>query len=411
MNQPFYYILPAILLAGFVADRWLEFLNHQSARRPLPEKLRTLFDAKAYARQQEYQHANYRFEALTAKITFLVMMSMLLFHGFALVNDLAATLTSHPLFLPLVFTGILTLGSALLHLPFTMYDTFVIEERFGFNRTTPKTFVTDHLKSLLLTLILGGGLLALIIAIYLETGRWFWLLAWGTMGMVSLLGSLLYSSLIVPLFNKQTPLPDGELRTAIESFTARAGFRLSQIFLIDGSKRSSKANAYFTGWGPRKRIVLYDTLLDEMTTPEIVAILAHETGHYKKRHLLTGLIAGLLQSGVMLFLFSRVVESRALSQGLGIDQPAFHTGLIAFGILFSPLSLLTGMATHYLSRKHEFEADNFAADHGMALPLMSALKKLAVKNLTNMTPHPLYVFVNYSHPPLPRRLDNLEKRI
>jgi len=231
------------------------------------------------------------------------------------------------------------------------------------------------------------------------------------MGMVSLLGSLLYSSLIVPLFNKQTPLPDGELRTAIESFTARAGFRLSQIFLIDGSKRSSKANAYFTGWGPRKRIVLYDTLLDEMTTPEIVAILAHETGHYKKRHLLTGLIAGLLQSGVMLFLFSRVVESRALSQGLGIDQPAFHTGLIAFGILFSPLSLLTGMATHYLSRKHEFEADNFAADHGMALPLMSALKKLAVKNLSNMTPHPLYVFVNYSHPPLPGRLDNLEKRI
>ncbi len=338
-------------------------------------------------------------------------MAMLLLSGFALVNNLAASLSGHPLLWPLLFFGILLLGSGLLNLPFSIYDTFVIEEKFGFNKTTPKIFISDQFKSLLLTIILGGGILALIIFIYQKTGQWFWILAWGVMALFSLLISLFYSSLIVPLFNKQTPLPEGELRSAIGNFARDTGFKLSQIYLIDGSKRSAKANAYFTGLGHRKRIVLYDTLLQEMTTPEIVAVLAHEMGHYKKKHLLTGMIAGFLQAGLMLFLFSLVVGSRALSQGLGVDEPTFHTGVVAFGILFSPLSMVTGLLTHYLSRRHEYQADNYAASHGQALPLMSALRKLSVQNLSNMTPHPVYVFFNYSHPTLLQRLENLNKEI
>lgn len=406
---PIFYLLPAILVAGFIFDQWLERLNHRSSRQPLPLLLRDLFDGKEYARQQEYQQANYRFGRVTSWFSFLLLLAMLLFYGFALADHLAASLTSHPLLHSLLFFGILMLASGLLNLPFTLYDTFVIEEQFGFNKTTLKTFISDQLKSVALAVILGGSLLALIIFIYNQTGRWFWLLAWGVMILVSLLITLFYSSLIVPLFNKQTPLPEGELRSAIEDFARKTGFSLSQIYQIDGSKRSAKANAYFTGMGPRKRIVLYDTLIREMTTPEIVAVLAHEMGHYRKKHLLTGMMAGFLHSGIMLFLFSQVAGSRLLAQALGIDAPSFHSGVVAFGILFSPLSLITSLFTHSLSRKHEFEADNYAASHGMAPDLIAALKKLSVHNLSNMTPHPWYVFFNYSHPTLLQRVENLQK--
>jgi STE24 endopeptidase len=259
----------------------------------------------------------------------------------------------------------------------------------------------------LLGAVIGGGLLALIIYIYQLTTTNFWIYAWMVITGFSIFMVLFYSNLIVPLFNKQTPLPEGELKSAIEAFSEKVGFQLDNIFVIDGSKRSTKANAYFTGFGSKKRIVLYDTLINDMTTNELVAVLAHEIGHYKKHHVVWSLILGTIQTGVTLFLFSLFVGSPDLSAALGVKQPSFHIGLVAFGILYSPISLMVGLAMNILSRKNEYQADAFAAEYFSATELASALKKLSVKNLSNLKPHPLYVFFHYSHPTLLQRLNAL----
>ena len=229
------------------------------------------------------------------------------------------------------------------------------------------------------------------------------------MTIISLFMTMFYSNIIVPLFNKQTPLEDGELKIAIHNFANKAGFQLKNIFVIDGSKRSTKANAYFTGIGPKKRIVLYDTLINDLSTDEIVAVLAHEIGHYKKKHIITSLILGILQTGFLLFIFSLFVSSPTLSQALGVDEPKFHIGLIAFGILYSPLSTITGILMNMLSRKNEYEADAFANSFGLGEHLISGLKKLTKNNLSNLTPHPAYVFFHYSHPTLLQRIKHILK--
>ena len=251
--------------------------------------------------------------------------------------------------------------------------------------------------------------LPLIIFIYLKTGSFFWIYVWLLVSGFSLFMAMFYSSLIVPLFNKQTPLEDGELKQAINDFATKVGFKLDNIFVIDGSKRSTKANAYFTGLGSKKRIVLYDTLINDMEIPELVAVLAHEIGHYKKKHIIWSLIIGIIQTGIMLFIFSLLIDSPALSGALGVEQPSFHIGLIAFGILYSPLSMLIGMGMNIFSRKNEYEADAFAAKNYESAPLASALKKLSVRNLSNLRPHPAYVFFHYSHPTLLQRLEALKK--
>jgi len=236
----------------------------------------------------------------------------------------------------------------------------------------------------------------------------FWIYAWLVVAVFSIFMSMFYSNLIVPLFNKQTPLKEGELRSSIEDFAQKVGFKLDNIFVIDGSKRSAKANAYFTGLGPKKRIVLYDTLINDMETDELVAVLAHEIGHYKKNHIIQGLIISLIQTGIVLFIFSLLIDSPLLSKALGVEEPNFHIGLIAFGILYSPVSFVLGIFMNMLSRKNEYQADAFAAKNYRPEALASALKKLSVKNLSNLTPHPKYVFFNYSHPPLLERLNHLK---
>jgi STE24 endopeptidase len=317
--------------------------------------------------------------------------------------------TGNPIWLALLFFGILGLASDILTLPFGWYSTFVIEERFGFNKTTVKTFVLDHIKSLLLAAVIGGGLLALIVWIYQQTQGMFWVYTLVVITAFSLFMTMFYSTLIVPLFNKQKPLKEGELRDAIQTFAKRAGFRLDKVFVIDGSKRSTKANAYFTGFGSKKRIVLYDTLMEEMETEEIVAVLAHEIGHYKKKHIVSGLLLSLLNTAVMLYIFSLVVGRPEPALALGAHQASFHVGLVAFGILYTPLSFLIGMGMNVFSRKNEYQADHFAASYGLGEALGNSLKKLSVKNLSNLTPHPAYVFFHYSHPPLLARLKNLKK--
>jgi STE24 endopeptidase len=408
MYTGLFFVILAVILADFLLDRYLEYINIKHSDTDLPEELRGIYEAEKYARQREYQKANYKFEFWSSGFNLLLILAMLLFYGFALVNNLSASISVNPIPWALLFFGMILLAADLLNLPFSIYDTFVIEQRFGFNTTTPKTFFLDKIKSLFLGAIIGGALMALIIWIYGKTDSWFWLIAWAVVSFFSVFMAMFYSNLIVPLFNKQTPLEPGELRTAIQEFADKAGFRLDNIFVINGSKRSTKANAYFTGLGRKKRVVLYDTLIEEMTIEELVAVLAHEIGHYKKKHVLLGLLLGLIQTGFVLFLFSIFVKSRSLSQALGVEDANFHIGMVAFGILYSPISLVTGILGNRLSRKHEFQADEFAATHYQAQHLANALKKLSVKNLSNLNPHPLYVFFNFSHPTLLQRLEHLK---
>jgi STE24 endopeptidase len=408
MVQVVYFLIVAIIVFDFVFERIIDYLNTTRWSDMLPEKLKGIYDEEAYQKSQAYKKVNYRFEILTSSFSFLLILLMLFFNGFALVDGWVAGLTMNVILSALLFFAIIGFASDMLSTPFSVYDTFVIEERFGFNKTTPATFILDKMKGWLLSAILGGGLLALIIFIWTKTGDSFWLLAWGVITLISVFMAMFYSNLIVPLFNKQTPLEEGELKQMIEEFSSKAGFTLKNIYVIDGSKRSTKANAYFTGLGPKKRIVLYDTLINDLSNREIVAVLAHEIGHYKKKHTISGLLTGIIETGVMLFIFSLVVGSPLLSNALGIDVPKFHIGLIAFGILYSPISFVLSIFMNMVSRKNEYQADRFAAQYGLAEELASGLKKLSVKNLSNLTPHPLYVFFHYSHPTLLQRLNKLE---
>lgn len=407
MSQILFWIIIGLLVADFIFERYLEYLNSTRWSDQLPEEVKGIYDAEKYNKQQAYEKVNFKFSMITSSVSFLVMFLMFLFAGFAWVNSMALSVSANPIWVALIFFGILMLASDLINTPFSVYDTFVIEQKFGFNKTTPKTFVLDKLKGYLLGAIIGGGLLALIIYIYQLTTTSFWIYAWLVVSGFSVFMVLFYSNLIVPLFNKQTPLPEGELKTAIEAFSAKAGFQLDNIYVIDGSKRSTKSNAYFTGFGAKKRIVLYDTLIADLTTNELVAVLAHEIGHYKKHHVLWSLLIGILQTGLVLFIFSFFVGSPELSGALGVETPSFHIGLIAFGILYSPISMITGLAMNILSRKNEYEADAFAAQYWDKEELASALKKLSVNNLSNLMPHPVYVFFHYSHPTLLQRLKAL----
>lgn len=407
MAEVIFYIIVAILVFDYFLERLLDYLNSLLWSNKLPEELEGIYGADKYKKSQEYTRTNTRFSIYSDTISFLAMMLMLFLGGFAFLDHEVWAVTDHPILMSLLFFGILALASDLLSLPFSIYGTFVIEEKFGFNKTTVKTYILDKLKGLLLGAIIGGGLLSLVVWIYMVSGVYFWLIAWGLISGFMIFMSMFYSNLIVPLFNKQIPLEEGELRNAIEAFSKKTSFKINNIYVIDGSKRSSKANAYFTGLGAKKRIVLYDTLIEEHTKGELVAVLAHEVGHYKKKHTLSGMILSILQTGLMLFILSRFIGNPVLSEALGASQPSFHMGLIAFGLLYSPLSLLLGLVMNTISRKNEFAADRFSAENYDPLALSDALKKLSVNNLSNLRPHPVYVFFYYSHPPLLKRLQAL----
>jgi STE24 endopeptidase len=307
-----------------------------------------------------------------------------------------------------VFFGIILIGADLVTLPFSLYRTFVIEERFGFNKTTWKLFLLDKLKGWLLMLVLGGGMLALVVWLYQWAGQDFWIFAWLVISAFTLFMNLFYSRLIVPIFNRQTPLNEGSLKTRIEAYAKSVGFELRHIFVIDGSKRSTKANAYFSGFGKEKRVTLFDTLLKDLEEEEIVAVLAHEVGHYKRNHIIVNLGASILNTGITLFLLSLFINNPQVSMAIGVSQPSFHAALVGFGMLYSPVSELLGLLLNYLSRKFEFQADAFAKETFAGGPLISSLKKLSKNNLSNLTPHPAYVFVHYSHPPLKDRIRELK---
>lgn len=408
MYNVLFLIIVGILLFNYVLERILNYLNATRWSDTLPEELEAIYDAEQYKKSMAYQRTNQRFSLITGSFNLSLMMLMLFLGGFSVVDQWARSLTGNPVLVALVFFGILGLAADILGTPFSLYDTFVIEEKYGFNKTTWKTFFFDKVKSWMLGLVIGGGILSLVIWFYLLTEKMFWIYAWILFGLFMIFITMFYSTLIVPIFNKQTLLEDGELKRTIHSFCEKVGFKLDNIYVIDGSKRSTKANAYFSGLGVKKRIVLFDTLINDLEQKEIIAVLAHEVGHYMKKHTRKGLIISLLQTGITLFILSLFIGNPMLSRALGSDFPSFHLGLIAFGMLYSPISLVLGLGMNMYSRKNEYQADTYARVKYNGEDLGSALKKLSVKNLSNLRPHPVYVFFHYSHPPLLERLKKLK---
>ncbi len=404
-----FYIIIAIIIINFIIDKLIDALNAKHFNDKLPKELEDVYDDTEYKKSQNYKATRYKFGILTSTFSILLTLGFLWFDGFEFIDNIARSYSESPILIALIFFGVIMIGSDLLTTPFSYYSTFVIEEQFGFNKTTKKTFFLDKIKGWLMTAVFGGGVLALIIWFYNVTGTYFWLYAWGLVALFSVFMNMFYSKLIVPLFNKQAPLEEGALRDKISAYAETVGFKLNKIFVIDGSKRSTKANAYFSGFGSEKRVTLYDTLINDLDDDEIVAVLAHEVGHYKKKHIVFNLFASILLTGLTLYILSLFISNPLLSQALGVEIPSFHIGLIAFMLLYSPISEITGLIMNMFSRKFEYQADDYAKNTYKAPPLITSLKKLSKNSLSNLTPHPAYVFMHYSHPTLLQRIKNLRK--
>jgi STE24 endopeptidase len=403
-------ILTLILIITFVSyvfDQLLDFINLKSQRMDIPKEIESFYQKEKYLKSLAYNRERTKFSFLTSAFSFLLSASMLLFGGFGWLDGLLRPHIENEILLALAFFGVLMLASDILTIPFQSYNIFVIEEKYGFNKMTIKTFITDKLKGYALGAIVGGGMLSLLIYLVLAIGLSFWIWFSIIAAVFILFINMFYTSLILPLFNKLTPLQDGALKAAIEDFSKKVNFPLDNIFIIDGSKRSKKANAFFSGIGRKKKIVLYDTLITNHTTEELVAVLAHEVGHFKKKHVVWGYVLSVLQIVFTLFVLSLMILNENLSLALGGSQLAIHLNLLAFGILFSPISGITGLLMNMYSRKNEFEADAFAKETFDGGALINALKRLSVDSLSNLYPHPWYVFFHYSHPPLLKRLDAL----
>ncbi len=406
-SQYIFFIIIAILVVNFMVDKYLDYLNSKHFDDEIPKVLNDVYDDKEYYKSQNYKKENFKFSMIISFFSFVLTIAFFFFEGFFFVDQFARSYSDNPIIIALIFFGVIMIGSDLLTSPLSYYKTFVIEEKYGFNKSTKTLFFMDKLKGWFLMIILGGGILALIVWFYQQTGKSFWIYTWVFISIFSVFMTMFYSTLIVPLFNKQTPLQEGELKTQLEKFAQKVGFKLDKIFVIDGSKRSTKANAYFTGFGKKKRIVLYDTLINDLETDEIVAVLAHEVGHYKKNHVIFNMILSLLLTGLTLYIFSFFIDSTLLSNALSVTKPSFHIGLIAFGVLYTPISEITGLIMNYISRKFEYQADNYAKINFGETALIKSLKKLSKNSLSNLTPHKLYVFMHYSHPTLLQRVQHL----
>jgi STE24 endopeptidase len=403
-----FYIIIAIILINFFKDKIINALNAKHYNDPIPSELDDVFDEDEYKKSQAYKLANYNFGLWSSAFSLILTLGFLIFDGFEYVDNFARQYSNNEIIVGLIFFGVIMIASDILTTPFSYYKTFVIEERFGFNKTTKKTFILDKIKGLFMMAIIGGGLMAAVIWFYQFTGKHFWLYTWAIITGFTIFMNMFYSRLIVPLFNKQKPLEDGTLRNKISDYAKSVGFSLNKIFVIDGSKRSTKANAYFSGFGREKRVTLYDTLVEDLNDEEIVAVLAHEVGHYKKHHIIFNLIFSVLLTGLTLFILSIFISNPLLSQAIGVQKPSFHVGLVAFGLLYAPISELTGLVMNYISRLFEYQADNYAKTTYAAKPLITSLKKLSKNSLSNLTPHKAYVFMHYSHPTLLNRVKNLK---
>jgi len=402
-------ILITILLIKFVIDSVLNHLNAKHFNDTLPNDISDVYEINEYQQSQSYKKTNHNFSKITSLFSLITTLLFFFFNGFSIVDKIARGFSNNIIIITLIFFGIIIIGSDIISIPFSLYKTFVIEEKFGFNKSTKKLFFLDKIKGLLMTIILGGSILSIITWFYEFTGNYFWIYTWLLITTFSVFLNMFYSKLIVPLFNEQTILEEGDLKNEIVKYVNSVGFKANNIYVLNGSKRSTKANAYFSGFGNQKRITLYDTLINDLENNEIVAVLAHEVGHYKRKHILYNLTSSIILTGFALFVLSLFIKTPLLSLALGVSHPSFHIGLIAFGILYSPVSQILGVFMNYMSRKFEYQADNYAKNTFSASPLISSLKKLSKNSLSNLTPHYLYVFFHFSHPTLLDRIKNLNK--
>ncbi len=407
--ETIFYIIIGLTVAEFIFTKILSYLNTLNWSNKLPKEVEWIYDEKKYKKSQQYEKAKFKFGTLWSIFSFIVMLGVLVFGGFGWLDSFVRSYSENPIYMALMFFGIISLIQTIVSLPSSYYSTFVIEEKFGFNKMSRKLFFLDTLKNLLLSAVVGGILLSAIVYIYMLAGDMFWIYASILIVWFSVFMMMFYSTLIVPIFNKQTPLEKWELRDEIEKFAKKVWFKLDNIFVIDGSKRSSKANAYFSGIGSSKRIVLYDTLIKDLEVKELVAVLAHEIGHYKKKHTMQMLALSIVQTLFMMYLLGLALSLPEISQALWSQASSFHVWVIAFWILLTPVSIILGIFSSMLSRKNEYEADAYAKQNYKAKYLQSALIKLSKNNLSNLRPHSAYEFVYYSHPTTLKRLAALKK--
>ena len=414
MTSEFWFlIIIGLVIFNFLFSNILDYVNHKNWKDKIPPELEDFYDKEKYKKAKLYSISKSKIGLLSSIISFLFVISLLLFNGYGFLNQLVYS-DSLNLFLPFeintsfarsgVFFLILFILNSLISIPFSYYNTFIIEEKYGFNKTSKSTFFLDIIKSTILSILIGGFLLFAALYLYDNINEGFWLWLWIGLSLLMVFINMFYADLIVPIFNKLTPLNNVELRKKIENYSEDVGYLLKNIYVIDGSKRSTKANAFFSGLGPRKTIALYDTLIEKHTENELVAVLAHEVGHFKKKHVLSGLLMSVIQIGIMAFFFELCLKLPEISIALGGLDTNFHLGLIGFSIIFSPISMISSILMNYVSRKNEFEADAYAKETFNGEDLSLALKKLSVDSLSNIYPHPLYVFFHYSHPPLIQRL-------
>lgn len=407
-----FIIILCIVCFEYVLEESLNYFNIKNTSAVIPEKLAGIYDDEEYAKSQNYFKEKTNFEFISSFLGFAFNLVLIL-GGFAWLNN--TLLVKYPILaedtklLALAFFGVWSFGSSIISLPFSYYDTFIIEEKYGFNKVTVKLFIIDLIKNTLMSVILGGGFLYLFFWLLEVLNQDFWIYLWAIACAFILAVQMFLQELFIKLFNKLTPLEDGELRQAITEYAKKVDFPLDNVFIMDGSKRSTKANAFFGGMGKRKKIVLFDTLVETLSTEEIVAVLAHEAGHYKRKHIIWMTISSCVNIGLILYLFSLIVYTEQISFALGLDKLYFHINLIAFFILLTPIQKVSSILMTVFSRKNEFEADEYATLTYSSLPLISALKKLSKKSLSNLTPHPAYVFYHYTHPTVLERINAMEK--
>ena len=408
-SENWLYLIISLVAFNYIFSTVLNFINNKYWKDEIPPIMQDYYKKDNYIKAKKYAKEKGQINLISSTLSTLITLLFLILKGYGYLNLLISNYYEIPFLQSSMFFLSLFVLSDLISIPFSCYNNFVIEEKYGFNKMTVKTFIFDKIKSYLLTIILGGALLygALILVNILENG--FWLFLWLSLSILMLLINMFYADIIVPIFNKLKPLESGSLREKIEQYSQKVGYSLKNIYVIDGSKRSSKANAFFSGLGPRKTIALYDTLIANHTEEELVAVLAHEVGHYKKKHIVTSLILTILQLGLMSYLLEICLKQNEISEALGGNEPVFHLGLLAFTILYSPIGTILSVLMNINSRKNEFEADNYAKETYSGDSLSLALKKLSVDNLSNLYPHPFYTFLHYSHPPLLHRLEALSE--
>lgn len=406
----FLIIILAVLIGTYLLDLVVDTLNARHVKTELPEEFGDCYDADKYKKSQEYLRENTRFGIVSDSIVTPVTIAFIFFGGFNFVDQFARSFNLGNILTGLIFAGVLMLASQILLIPFSIYSTFVIEERYGFNKTTPKTFVLDILKTCLLGAVIGGIILSVVLWFFEKAGPWAWLYCWIAITLFQLFLIFIAPVIIMPIFNKFFPLEKGDLKNAINDYAGSQDFKMKGVFTMDGSKRSTKSNAFFTGFGKFRRIVLFDTLMEKHTTEELVSVLAHEMGHYKKRHILKSMIISILTTGLMFYILSLFINNRDLFAAFRMQEMSIYASLLFFAFLYAPIEMILSVFGNMLSRRNEYEADSYSVKtYKKPLSMIAALKKLSVENLSNLTPHPLKVFLSYSHPPVLERIRAIRK--